>query len=449
MGNQLVWQERYNIGVSFIDEEHKKLFSILNKLFAYRGEEERNQWVCQEGIKYFKEHAMRHFTEEEAYMASISYIGFDTHRRLHDDFRRRILPALERELEQTGYSEEAISHFLGVCAGWLIGHTLTEDSAITGKTMSKWVDLLPEEEQAAMTQTVVGLMQDIFQLKPQVLSDCYGGERFGKGIYYRLNYGNPKGEKWEIVLIFEEKLIVKTIGSMMDASSDEMNEMLMNVVRYVAQQFVGRIKEQFALADSFEMKEENLLTYDQFRRTFDKQHPQFSLLLDTGVGYFAFCAIAPTLLQDDGTGSVSIKAENAMTEIRKYLKESQEEQANAKNKVLVVDDSEFFLKAMQELLEMDYEVTTAKSGLSAIRCITLDRPDLVLLDYEMPVCNGSQVLEMIRAEEETKDIPVIFLTGKVDKESVQKVIRLKPAGYLVKTLQPSEIKKGVDGFFRK
>ncbi len=449
MGNQLVWQERYNIGVSFIDEEHKKLFSILNKLFTYRGEEERNQWVCQEGIKYFKEHAMRHFTEEEAYMASISYIGFDTHRRLHDDFRRRILPALERELEQTGYSEEAISHFLGVCAGWLIGHTLTEDSAITGKTMSKWVDLLPEEEQAAMTQTVVGLMQDIFQLKPQVLSDCYGGERFGKGIYYRLNYGNPKGEKWEIVLIFEEKLIVKTIGSMMDASSDEMNEMLMNVVRYVAQQFVGRIKEQFALADSFEMKEENLLTYDQFRRTFDKQHPQFSLLLDTGVGYFAFCAIAPTLLQDDGTGSVSIKAENAMTEIRKYLKENQEEQENAKNKVLVVDDSEFFLKAMQELLEMDYEVTTAKSGLSAIRCITLDRPDLVLLDYEMPVCNGSQVLEMIRAEEETKDIPVIFLTGKVDKESVQKVIRLKPAGYLVKTLQPSEIKKGVDGFFRK
>ena len=138
-----------------------------------------------------------------------------------------------------------------------------------------------------------------------------------------------------------------------------------------------------------------------------------------------------------------------MTEIRKYLKENQEEQANVKNKVLVVDDSEFFLKAMQELLEMDYEVTTAKSGLSAIRCITLDRPDLVLLDYEMPVCNGSQVLEMIRAEEETKDIPVIFLTGKVDKESVQKVIGLKPAGYLVKTLQPSEIKKGVDGFFRK
>ena len=138
-----------------------------------------------------------------------------------------------------------------------------------------------------------------------------------------------------------------------------------------------------------------------------------------------------------------------MTEIRKYLKETQEEQANPKKKVLVVDDSEFFLKAMQELLEMDYEVATAKSGLSAIRCITLDCPDLVLLDYEMPVCNGSQVLEMIRAEEETKDLPVIFLTGKADKESVQKVIGLKPSGYLVKTLQPSEIKKGVDGFFRK
>ncbi len=104
MGSQLVWQERYNIGVEFIDREHKKLFSILNKLLAAKAQDEKSQWVYQEGIKYFKEHAMKHFTEEEMYMASIGYLGFDTHRRLHDNFRQKTLPALEKELERSNYS---------------------------------------------------------------------------------------------------------------------------------------------------------------------------------------------------------------------------------------------------------------------------------------------------------------------------------------------------------
>ena len=119
MGRQLVWHERYNIGIDFVDKEHKKLFSIFNRLFANKDEDEKRQWVYQEGIKYFKEHAMKHFTEEEAYMASISYEGFEMHRRLHDNFRKKTLPALEMELTRTKFSQDAMNHFLGVCAGWL------------------------------------------------------------------------------------------------------------------------------------------------------------------------------------------------------------------------------------------------------------------------------------------------------------------------------------------
>ena len=104
MKNQLIWQERYNVGVDIIDKEHKKLFGIMNRLFSMNEKESKSQWVCQEGIKYFKDHALKHFTEEEVYMASIHYEGFETHRKLHDKFRQKTLPALERELEQTGYS---------------------------------------------------------------------------------------------------------------------------------------------------------------------------------------------------------------------------------------------------------------------------------------------------------------------------------------------------------
>ncbi|MDE7342142.1 MAG: bacteriohemerythrin [Lachnospiraceae bacterium] len=442
MSNQLMWQERYNIGVDFIDREHKKLFNILNKLLAAGKEEEKSRWACQEGIKYFKDHAMKHFAEEEAYMASIHYAGFDTHRRLHDNFRKKMIPALEKELMQTAYSAEAVSHFLGVCSGWLIAHTLTEDRAITGKAVSKWGELLPDQMQAAMQQTIIQLLSDLFQLEARVVSECYGGERFGKGIYYRLNYENRNGERWEIMLVFEEKLILKTIGSMIDVEASTVSAMMMHASRFTAQQFVNSISQHFPSAEVHEIKDENLLTYDQFQRAFARQKLQFSLLFDTGAGYFAYCVTAPHLIQKEE--ETPIKAENAMEEVKKYL---DRQAVKKRKKILVVDDSELVREAMKKLLGIDYEVMPVSSGLAALRSIILNRPDLILLDYEMPVCDGRQVLEMIRSEEDFADIPVFFLTGRSDKESVQKVLALKPAGYLVKSLQPAEIKKGIDTFF--
>lgn len=444
MGNQLVWQERFNLGVEVIDKEHKKLFSILNRLLSDKQKDEKSQWIYQEGIKYFKEHAMKHFAEEEVYMASISYPGFETHRRIHDNFRKQTLPTLEKELNQTDYSPEAIEHFLGVCSGWLIGHTLTEDRAIVGRTVSKWNNLLPEEEQTAMGQAILQLMNDLFQLEAQVVSECYGGEKFGKGIYYRLVYENSQGQKWENVLVFEEKLILNTIGSLLGAQSEQVDVMMVTAARYTARQFVERIKEHLPDSETYELKDENLLSYEQFQRKFERENPQYSLLFDTGEGYFAYCVMAPHLLQSDG--AVSIKAENAMSEVEKYLEKNHK---NKKKKILVVDDSDLMREAVKSLLEKDYELSMANSGIAAIRCITLDRPDLVLLDYEMPVCDGSQVLGMIRAEKDFADIPVMFLTGRVDKESVQKVISLKPAGYLLKSLKPEKIKKEIDDYFRK
>ena len=450
MGNRLIWEERYNIGVDIIDREHKKLFSILNKLFDFGQQEDKSQWVCQEAIKYFRDHALKHFADEEAYMVSIDYAGLEVHRRIHRNFRERTIPALERELELNKYSPESVNHFLGVCAGWLIGHSLIEDHAIvSGENVKQWENLQPEEEQAVMSQTLAGLLHSMFQLEARLISNCYGGEKFGDGIYYRLIYRTRDKKRWEFYLIFEEQLIVSTIGSVMDTSSEAVSVMLMNASRYVAKQLVERMKEHFPNSEQFELKEEQLLTYDQFQKVFEKQSPQYSLLFDTGKGYFAYCATASEQLQTEG--GVSIITENAMAEVGKYLSQNKVEKTEIshKKKVLVVDDSDFMLKAMSDLLREDYEVLTAKSGMSAIRGITLDRPDLILLDYEMPVCDGSQVLGMIRSEKEFADIPVIFLTSKVDKESVSKVIALKPEGYLSKSMPPETVKKEVDHFFEK
>lgn len=120
-----------------------------------------------------------------------------------------------------------------------------------------------------------------------------------------------------------------------------------------------------------------------------------------------------------------------------------------KKKILVVDDSGAMLRNVKGWLEDHYQIILANSGAMAIKYLAMNRPDLVLLDYEMPIVDGKQVLEMIRAEKEFSDMPVIFLTSKDDKESVMQVMALKPAGYLLKTLEPAKIVQAVDDFFER
>ena len=67
----------------------------------------------------------------------------------------------------------------------------------------------------------------------------------------------------------------------------------------------------------------------------------------------------------------------------------------------------------------------------------------------MPVCDGRQTLEMLRSEKEFEDLPVIFLTGRRDPQSMIQVMPLKPAGYLIKSSKPDSIKKEIEAFFEK
>lgn len=108
------------------------------------------------------------------------------------------------------------------------------------------------------------------------------------------------------------------------------------------------------------------------------------------------------------------------------------EPATEKKRVLVVDDNGPTLRTIKGMLEENYEVQIAPSGMKAMTSIGKLRPDLILLDYDMPVCDGRQTLEMIRADEDLADIPVIFLTSVNDREHIERVLALHPQGYLLK-----------------
>lgn len=444
---QIKWNDRYALGVDFIDKEHKLLLSTMDKLLRLSENEEKSEWVCREGVKYLKNHSIEHFEHEEEYMRSINYSEYAVHKRLHSDFRDNTLPALEREMEESEYSTESIRHFLGVCIGWVVAHTLTEDLAIVGKKSSKWMDIPHEKESEIMGQTIIQLLQEMFQLHARMISEQYAGENFGKVICSRFVYRGEKKEKWEITLVFEEALLLKIVGTIFNAEYKKVDEMVINIGRYISRQFMERVRESFPTLDLFELEKENLLTHEQLLDSFDRVPPSCSLLFDTGEGYFAFCASSSDSIR--GKIESGINHENAVDAVKQYLVNENTEWKKQKKKILVVDDSELVRKKIVSLFEGDYEVTEVGSSISAIQSITVNRPDLVLLDYEMPVCDGRQALEMIRSEKATANIPVFFLTGRADRESVTKVRELKPEGYLLKMMPDEDIKKVVNDFLAK
>lgn len=117
--------------------------------------------------------------------------------------------------------------------------------------------------------------------------------------------------------------------------------------------------------------------------------------------------------------------------------------------LLLVDDDSTYLRMLHGTLSKKYNVAMVTSGMRAIAYMADHRPDLVLLDYEMPITNGPTILAMLRADDETKGIPVVFLTGKNDEESVRSVLELNPNGYLLKSTNLNGVSKYIEEFFAK
>lgn len=115
--------------------------------------------------------------------------------------------------------------------------------------------------------------------------------------------------------------------------------------------------------------------------------------------------------------------------------------------ILIVDDDVVFLRMMTNALKDTYKVSVAKSGTSAISLLGRELPDLMLLDYEMPVLDGPQMLQLIQSEEQYRDIPVFFLTAQTDPGTVKRALVLKPVGYILKSSGQNVILKRINEFF--
>lgn len=110
-----------------------------------------------------------------------------------------------------------------------------------------------------------------------------------------------------------------------------------------------------------------------------------------------------------------------------------------KQTILVVDDTKENILILIGLLGEQYNVMAAKSGKAALEIISEEDVDLVLLDIMMPGMDGYEVCKVLKSEQETRDIPILFITAKSDEESIEKAYDIGGVDYVTKPFKPREL----------
>ncbi|MCL2718040.1 MAG: diguanylate cyclase [Lachnospiraceae bacterium] len=111
-----------------------------------------------------------------------------------------------------------------------------------------------------------------------------------------------------------------------------------------------------------------------------------------------------------------------------------------KNKILIVDDDKANLDVLNHILKNDYTVYVAKSGEMAVKRAVSDQPDLILLDIIMPDMSGYDVLKVLKEDETTKSIPIIFITALNSSADEERGFLLGAVDYIVKPFNNSVLK---------
>ena len=108
------------------------------------------------------------------------------------------------------------------------------------------------------------------------------------------------------------------------------------------------------------------------------------------------------------------------------------------------------MRMLHEWMKERYQITMLDSGGKAIHWLMENNGiDLILLDYEMPSMDGPTVFHMLKEDAATREIPVMFLTGKNDRDLVIKAVDMRPEDYILKTVQKRDLMEKLEDFFKK
>lgn len=116
--------------------------------------------------------------------------------------------------------------------------------------------------------------------------------------------------------------------------------------------------------------------------------------------------------------------------------------------ILAVDDTPANIDVVKGVLGREYMVQAAVNGAMALKIVARKKPDLILLDIMMPEMDGYEVCRRLKADAETRDIPIIFLTAKAEEEDETKGLALGAVDYITKPISPAILLARVDAHLR-
>ncbi|MBA4801313.1 MAG: response regulator [Euryhalocaulis sp.] len=119
-------------------------------------------------------------------------------------------------------------------------------------------------------------------------------------------------------------------------------------------------------------------------------------------------------------------------------------------KILVADDDELLIGLLSHRLSVKgFEVLTANTGVEALEAARAERPDLIVLDAMMPVMDGFAVLQNLKADDQTRDLPVVMLTALRDEKNIVSALEDGAEDYLVKPFSPDELVSRINRTLKK
>ena len=117
--------------------------------------------------------------------------------------------------------------------------------------------------------------------------------------------------------------------------------------------------------------------------------------------------------------------------------------ANERSRILIVDDEPGNIKILSNVLAQDYALSVATNGKQALEIARVQSPDIVLLDMVMPGMDGIEVCEALKSNEQTSDIPVIFVTSMSDAVNEERGLEAGAVDYISKPISPPIVRARV------
>lgn len=287
--SKIEWRDDFNIGVEEIDKAHKELFSIVRKIINLSEDDSKSRRACAEGIKFFKNYVMEHFKQEEEYMRSVKYKHYLAHKRRHDLMRCETVPALEKELTETGYSTRAVEHFYDVCIGWLTTHIIVEDQAIVRNTDVQW-EFEKGHELRGIERAFNEAIQEMFKTDVELLDEHYSGEPIDRAICMEFQFKNTAGKRCKFIFEAEERTVTGFIARMIGVQSVKINDISLIAMSETMLSAIQRVAPKAKMIDStYQLLSEQRKTAAEVKEQLDSEYFRYKLLFGSECGSFAFC----------------------------------------------------------------------------------------------------------------------------------------------------------------